>query len=181
MAVKYLGQSRILDIFPRYLDPIVFGTDIVAAVLQCLLVVVEDNVNAIDKIKSNSEKQLEQLLSIESNEFDKLLIKTLAAGVTLNLCGGSVVALPSTVVTRLITILAETLAVDHRQACHKLSSDIPLSNVNNKTDASKGSEAQALEKQIISVTVVLEAQQRSVEIVANLCSCIGKLCSCILY
>lgn len=170
LAVKYMEQSRILDILSRYLDLTTFGSDIVAAVLQCLLVVVEDNPEAIHKVKANCEERLQQLLSIESNDSDKLLLKTLAAGVTINL-SGSVTALSLLVINRLITILAESLTIDHRQMCNSLSSAVPLQDVNGKTPLPKGKEGQQLENQLKSVHLMLEAQQRAVEIVANLCSC----------
>lgn len=170
LAVKYMEQSRILDILSRYLDLTTFGSDIVAAVLQCLLVVVEDNPEAIQKVKANCEERLQQLLSIESNDSDKLLLKTLAAGVTINL-SGSVTALSLLVINRLITILAESLTIDHRQMCNSLSSAVPLQDVNGKTPLPKGKEGQQLENQLKSVHLMLEAQQRAVEIVANLCSC----------
>ncbi|XP_063395183.1 HEAT repeat-containing protein 3 [Cydia fagiglandana] len=169
LAIKYLGQSRILDILPRYLDLTTFGNDIVTAVLQCLIVVVEDNPQAMEKIKSNSEKQLQELLSLESNEPAMLLVKTLAAGVTINICG-NITSLPGNVIHQIIAILANTLSVDHRAACNQLSSDVPLPDGAGKITAPKGKAAQALENHIKSVTQMLDAQQSAVEIVANICS-----------
>lgn len=169
-----MGQSKILDILPRYLDLTSFHSDIVVAILQCLLVVVEDNLEAIDKIKTNSETQLQQLLTIEGNEPHLLLIKTLAAGVTISICNGNIVALPPNVITRIITILAESLTIDHRLMCNKLSSNVPLKDDIEKVTAVKGKEAQALDNELKSVEAMLEAQQSSVEIIANLCSFTGK-------
>ncbi|XP_022821496.1 HEAT repeat-containing protein 3 isoform X2 [Spodoptera litura] len=171
LAVKYLGQSRILDILPRYLDLGTFSSEIVTAVLQCLFVVVEDNPAAMNKIKSNAEKQLETLLGLEGTDPSVLLVKTLAAGVIINTCGGNITTLPVDVIRRIMTILANTLSVDHRLICSQLSSNVPLSDGSGKVEAPKGKAAQQLDSQIQSVTQMLTAQQSSIEIIANICSC----------
>lgn len=171
LAVKYLGQSRILDILPRYLDLGTFTSEIVTAVLQCLFVVVEDNPAAMAKIKSNAEKQLETLLGLEGTDPSVLLVKTLSAGVIINTCGGNITTLPVDVIRRIMTILANTLSVDHRLICSQLSSNVPLSDASGKVEAPKGKAAQQLDSQIQSVTQMLTAQQSSIEIIANICSC----------
>ncbi|PZC79107.1 hypothetical protein B5X24_HaOG216796 [Helicoverpa armigera] len=171
LAVKYLGQSRILDILPRYLDLGTFSSDIVTAVLQCLFVVVEDNPAAMAKIKSNAEKQLEALLGLEGTDPTILLLKTLSAGVIINTCGGNITTLPTDVINRIMSILANTLSVDHRLICSQLSSSVPLKDASGKVEAPKGKAAQQLENQIQSVSQMLTAQQSSIEIIANICSC----------
>ncbi|XP_026319667.1 HEAT repeat-containing protein 3 isoform X2 [Hyposmocoma kahamanoa] len=171
LAIKYLGQSRILDILCRYLAISVFSTDIVTAVLQCLFVVVEDNPVAIEKIKTNAKSQLQDLLTLEGDSYSVLLIKTLAAGVIVNACGGNLTSLPANVIVQVILILAHTLSVDHRQACNQLSSSVPLADGAGKVIAPKGKEAQVLDTQLKSVSQLLDAQQSSIEIIANICSC----------
>ncbi|KAL0851138.1 hypothetical protein ABMA28_007003 [Loxostege sticticalis] len=171
LAVKYLGQSKILDILPRYLNLSVFGCDVVIAVLQCLFVVVEDNPFAMEKVRANSEKQLQELITLEGSDPSILLTKTLAAGVIINTCGGNVIGLPANVVNGVISILANSLSVDHRLACNQLSSNVPLGDNKGKVIAPKGNEAKVLENQLKAVSQLLDAQQSAVEIVANLCSC----------
>lgn len=174
LAIKYLGQSKILDILPRFLDIPVFGTDTVAAVLQCLFVVVEDNPMAIEKIKTNANIQLQHLLSLEGDDHSVLLVKTLAAGVIINTCGGNLTSLPVNVIGQVILILANTISVDHRQTCNQLSSGVPLADGAGKVVAPEGKEAQALDIQLKTVSQLLDAQQSSIEIIANICSCDGK-------
>lgn len=170
-----MGQSKILDILPRYLNLSVFGCDVVIAVLQCLFVVVEDNPFAMEKVRANSEKQLQELITLEGSDPSILLTKTLAAGVIINTCGGNVIGLPANVVNGVISILANTLSVDHRLACNQLSSNVPLGDSKGKVIAPKGNEAKVLENQLKAVSQLLDAQQSAVEIVANLCSCEGGL------
>ncbi|XP_038207905.1 HEAT repeat-containing protein 3 isoform X2 [Zerene cesonia] len=171
LAVKYLSESRILDIFPRYLDLHTFGNDIVIAVMQCLFVVVEDNSIAITKIKTSSENQLKHLLILDSNEPPILLIKTLAAGIVINTCRGNISSLPVDVINPIMQLLATTLSLDHRTACHQLSSSVPLKNSSGKFDAPKGKNAQILQEQIKAVLYLLDGQQSAIEIIANICSC----------
>ncbi|XP_041975497.1 HEAT repeat-containing protein 3 [Aricia agestis] len=168
LAIKYLGESRILDIFPRYLDLPTFGVEIVKAVMQCLYVVLEDNPKAIEKIRSSSENQLKMLLMLEDPEH--LLIKTLAAGVTINLYGGKIDALPVDLMNKVISILAESLSIDHRSSCHQLSSSIPVGDGKDKIPSVKGKEAQILDSKIKSLLQLIDAHQCAIEIVANLCS-----------
>lgn len=151
-----------------------FGPDIVTAVLQCLFVALEDNPHAMQKIKSNSEKQLELLLFLEGADPSVIFIKTLAAGVIINISGGIISSLPLNVMNEIISILANTLSVDHRLACNQVSSSVPLSNESGKVTSPKGKEAQVLESQLKSVGHVLDAQQSAIEIIANICLCEGK-------
>lgn len=152
----------------------VFGTDIVIAVLQCLFVVVEDNSTAVEKIKTNAKSQMQDLLSLEGDSYSVLLIKTLAAGIIINMCGSNITSLPPNIIGQVISILAHTLSVDHRQVCNQLSSSVPLADGAGKVLAPKGKEAQDLEIQLKSVSQLLDAQQSSIEIIANICSCEGK-------
>lgn len=172
--MKYLGQSNVLSILlPRYLNLATFGCDIVSAVLQCLFVVVEDNPDVMEKVKATCDKQLQELMSIGSSEPSFLLIKTLAAGVIINTCGGNMGVLPVNIINQVVTILAETLSIDHRTVCNQLSSIVPLNDGNGKFETPKGKEAQALENELKSVSQMLDAQQSSIEIIANICSCEG--------
>ncbi|XP_026732273.1 HEAT repeat-containing protein 3 [Trichoplusia ni] len=170
LAIKYLGQSRILDILPRYLDLGTFNSDIAIAVLQCLFVVVEDNPTAMSKIKTNAERQLETLLRLEGNDPTVLLLKTLSAGVIINTCGNKT-TLPPGVISEIVSILGTTLSVDHRLICSQLSSSVPLSDDSGKVEPPKGKAAQQLESQLKSVLEILTAQQSAIEIIANICSC----------
>ncbi|XP_050346672.1 HEAT repeat-containing protein 3 [Nymphalis io] len=175
LAVKYVGNSRLLDIFPRYLDLSVFGKEIVIAILQCLFVVVEDNPLAKDKVRSYSERQLTELLLLESSDPSTLFIKTLAGGVIITAGGTNIDALPVDVMTQIFAVLAKTLSVDHRLACNQLSSSVPLGDEEGKVEALKGKEALQLQTEIKSVAHVLESQKCAVEIIANICSCEGEV------
>ncbi|KOB71817.1 71 kDa protein [Operophtera brumata] len=171
IAIKYVGQTKILDILPRYLDLSVFGNYVVTAVLQCLIVVIEDNPIAMEKIKTNAERQLTILLSLEGNEPSMLLVKTLSAGVIINACSGNIASLPVDVINQIISILATTLGVDHRLACNQISSNVPLSNAAGKVEPPTGKEAQILDNQIKAILDILDAQQSAIEIITNICSC----------
>lgn len=165
-----------MDILPRYLDLGTFSSDIVTAVLQCLFVVVEDNPPAMAKIKSNAERQLQNLLGLEGTDPTILLLKTLSAGVIINTCGGNITTLPIDVINQIISILANTLSVDHRLVCNQLSSTVPLKDGTGKVEAPKGKAAKELDSQLQSVSQMLTAQQSSIEIIANICSDEGKYC-----
>ncbi|CAG9796568.1 unnamed protein product [Diatraea saccharalis] len=171
LAVKYVGQSKILDILPKYLQLSIFGSEIVIATLQCLFVIVEDNPLAIERIKSNSEAQLQSLICLEGSNPDILLIKTVAAGVIINMCSGDVSKLPTDVINRVLSILANSLSVDHKLACNQLSSSVPLADASGKVAALKGNESKVLDNQIKAVLQMLDAQQSAIEIIANICSC----------
>lgn len=127
------------------------------------------------KIQGNSELQLQTLLALDGNEPTVLLLKTLSAGVIINSCGGNIATLPVNVINQILSILASTLAVDHRFVCNQLSNGVPLSDSSGKMEVPEGKEAQVLDKQIKTVLQMLDAQQSAIEIIANICSCEGKL------
>lgn len=130
---------------------------------------------AMEKIKNSCENQLKSLLLLENPEPNQLLIKTLAAGVVLNLCNGNISTLPVELINQIIAILANTLDIDHRLTCNQLSSNVPLSDKSGSVPSPKGKEAQILENHIKSVLQTLDAQQSAIEIIANICSCEGML------
>ncbi|CAH4031175.1 unnamed protein product [Pieris brassicae] len=66
LAVKYLTESRILDILPRYLDIATFGSDIVIAVLQCIL----NQIKAVTHMLDAQQSAIEILANICSCEDD---------------------------------------------------------------------------------------------------------------
>ncbi|GBP75301.1 HEAT repeat-containing protein 3 [Eumeta japonica] len=171
LAVKSLCESRILDILPKYLDLSSISHNIIASVLHCLFVVVEDNPGAIEKIKANGETQLQSLLNMEGSDYSTLLLKTLSAGIVINMTHGQIHKLPPEVISKIMVILSNALTVDHRQACHQLSSNIPLRSEDGKTELPKGKEAQTLNDHLNSVSHLLDSQQSAIEIIANLCSC----------
>ncbi|KAL4712653.1 hypothetical protein ACJJTC_007950 [Scirpophaga incertulas] len=170
LAIKYADQSNIFDILPRFLEISTFGSNVVIATLQCLFVIVEDNPHGIQKVKTNFETQLQQLIVLEGNEPTAILIKTLAAGIIINTFSGNICSLPGTIISQVLLILANALSVDHRLVCNQLSSSVPLNNASGKVNAPKGKEAKELEKQIQTVSYILDAQQSAIEIIANICS-----------
>lgn len=175
LAVKYLGNSKILELFPRFLDLSTFGPDIVTIIVQCLFVVVEDNKLAIEKVKMFSEKQLNSLLCLESSDPSTLLIKVLASGVIVNFTDANIDTLPLNTMHQILGTLTKVLSVDHQLACNQLSNNIPSSDTSEQIETPKTKESLQLEKQIKSILQVLDAQQRALEIVANICSCESKL------
>ncbi|XP_045448424.1 HEAT repeat-containing protein 3 [Melitaea cinxia] len=171
LAVKYVGESKILDIVPNYLDVTIFGADLVIAIMQLLFVLVEDNPLAIKKVCSTTERQLRDLLSLESSDPSALLIKTLTGGIIINICGGDIASLPIDVLNQIFAVLAQTLSADHKLVCNELSSSVPLCEADGKVVSPKGKEAQQLDNKIKSVSRTLDSQQTAIEIIANICSC----------
>lgn len=171
LAVKYVGESKILDIVPSYLDVITFGAELVIAIMQLLFVIVEDNPLAIKKVTSTSERQLRDLLSLESSDPSALLIKTLTGGIIINICGGDITSLPIDVLNQVFAVLAQTLSADHKLVCNELSSSVPLCDADGKVVSPKGKEALQLDDKIKSVSRTLDSQQTVIEIIANICSC----------
>lgn len=128
----------------------------------------------MEKIKTTAEGLLTALLSLEGSEPSVLLLKTLAAGVTINACGGNIALLPVNVTNEIFSILAGTLGADHRLACNQLSSNVPLKNASGNVEPPTGKDAQTLDNQIKAILEILDAQQSAIEIIANICSSDGK-------
>lgn len=155
------------------MDVTTFGAELVIAIMQLLFVIVEDNPLAIKKVRSTSERQLRDLLFLESSDPSALLIKTLTGGIIINICGGDITSLPIDVLNQIFAVLAQTLSADHKLVCNELSSSVPLCDADGKVVSPKGKEALQLDDKIKSVSRTLDSQQTAIEIIANICSCEG--------
>ncbi|CAG2068666.1 unnamed protein product, partial [Timema podura] len=143
-----------------------FGVDTAVSVAQCLHTVTEDNPAAISQLVT-SDIDLEKMMRMEGEDPAVLLLRTLAAGLALNVKYGRAADLPSSALLQLMSVLAQTLNVDHRAALNRLTSELPLE------ESSK--EASQVEQALVRAEHLLDAQRTALEILANLCSGEGNL------
>nr|CAD7421958.1 unnamed protein product [Timema poppensis] len=84
-------------------------------------------------------------------------------GLALNVKYGRAADLPSSALLQLVSVLAQTLGVDHRAALNRLTSELPLEESSSK-------EASQVDLALACAERLLDAQRTALEILANLCS-----------
>lgn len=166
--MKYVNESHILPILIRCLNREVFGDEMVVAITHCLFVIIEDNPNAVLEIKELCEKPLNDLLSINDKTSSDTLLKTLAVGITLNMRYPNILAAPKDLVENVMQILTNTMSVDIRTSCHKVSSILPLDSDDDEEDVEKS--IVEVRKEIENLKSLIDAQQTAIEIITNICS-----------
>lgn len=134
----------------------------VIAIFHCLLVIIEDNPSAVQKVAELCESPINELLNSEDSTPSGILLKTLAAGIKLNLKYPNVLLAPIDFVKNILNILVTVLSVDLRNSYHKISSSLPLQS-EDKIDSN-------VEKEIENIKRLVDAQQTSIEIITNICS-----------
>lgn len=167
-SVDCVNKSHILPILLRCIDRKIFGDEMVIAIFHCLLVVIEDNPNAVQEIAELCESPINELLCMEDPSPSGILLKTLAAGILLNLKYPNVLLAPVDFIKNILDILVKVLSVDLRDTYHKISSSLPLQS-EDKVDSN-------LEKEIENIKRLVDAQQTSIEIITNICSPEGVYC-----
>ncbi|XP_054279075.1 HEAT repeat-containing protein 3-like [Macrosteles quadrilineatus] len=157
-ALKYFNSANVLNILLRCLDYKTVGLDLSIAVCQCLNSVCEENTSVLSVLRSY-ESDLLTLLSICATDNKMILLKTLAAGIVVNL-NPSAPWLAS-----VLAVTAESLEKDLRTSVNQLSSQLPLDS------AALSSEVATLVEQTEALTL---AQTMALETLANLSSDQGK-------
>nr|CAD7206700.1 unnamed protein product [Timema douglasi] len=84
-------------------------------------------------------------------------------GLALNVKYGRAADLPSSALLQLVSVLTQTLGVDHRAALNRLTSELPLEESSSK-------EASQVDLALARAERLLDAQRTALEILANLCS-----------
>ncbi|XP_066598945.1 HEAT repeat-containing protein 3 [Prorops nasuta] len=162
-VIELVNKEDLTNILIRYLNISVYDLEIVIVVSQCLLVLSEDNEPAVNSLKQ-CENTLLNLLDLKQEGFplsDVILLKTLAAGLLINIKGSSQndsLQLGCKIISILSTIIeTEYISILDNLIPELKSQETNLSNTTKK-------KVQDLRK-------ILGALQQALELVANLCSC----------
>lgn len=160
-AIKRANEEDLVSFLIKFLDIDIYGIDIVTVVTRSMICLSDENIAAINKIKQ-SESLLSDLLDLKADD-DKtaskiLFLKTCVADVLINISDYTDNN-QIHIFHKVLLILSDVLAIDHRQVLSCLTSILP-----HECNASNDKRKKVQENRKI-----LEMQEQALQILANLC------------
>jgi len=161
-AIKRANEEDLAPLLIKFLDVDIYGIDIVTIVTRSMICLSDENVAAINKIKQ-SESVLSGLLDLKADD-DKtaskiLFLKTCVAEILINI-GDYTDNNWIYVFRKVLLVLSDILAINHRQILSHLTSILP--HECNASSSDKRKKVQENRK-------ILEMQEQALQILANLC------------
>lgn len=161
-AIKRANEEDLTSLLIKFLDIDIYGIEIVTIVTRSMICLSDENVAAINKIKQ-SESILSSLLDLKADD-DKtaskiLFLKTCVADVLINI-KNYMDNNRIHVFRKVLLVLSDVLAIDHRQILSCLTSILP--HEYNAASHDKRKTVQENRK-------ILEMQEQALQILANLC------------
>lgn len=161
-AIKRANEEDLASLLIKFLDIDIYGIEIVTIIARSMICLSDENDAAIKKIKQ-SESVLSSLLDLKVDD-DKtaskiLFLKTCVADVLINISNytdnNRIHAF-----RKVLLVLADVLAIDHRQVLSCLTSILP--HECNASSSDKRKKVQENRK-------ILEVQEQALQILTNLC------------
>lgn len=146
----------------KFLDINIYGMEIVIITIQCMVYLSDENDTAIKKIKE-SESVLFNLLDLKTDDEKTaskvLALRTSVANLLINI-NNYADSNQMHIFCKVLSVLSEVLAVDHKQVLSCLTSILP--HENNAVSNDK-------RKKVYESKKMLELQEQALQILANLC------------
>ncbi|XP_035224930.1 HEAT repeat-containing protein 3-like, partial [Stegodyphus dumicola] len=173
-AVTVFNTKNLVSVLLPCLDISVYGLQIPLAVAQCLHTVVEDNSEVIEVLKQPLVlEQLKALMCLSPTEPEHILLKTLAAGILLNLFSATFNDCMNDISVKVLEVVASTLdervkllldLLAEQISSHKL---VKLDKYHDEKDLEE--KEAAVNKTVKHLDHVLPAKQIALEILTNVC------------
>nr|XP_012233672.1 PREDICTED: HEAT repeat-containing protein 3 isoform X1 [Linepithema humile] len=161
-AIKSVNEEDLILFLIKFLVIDIYGIEIATVITQCLVCLSDENCAAITKIKEN-ESILLRLLDLTTDDDETatevLVLKTSVADllISMNNCTDNNW---THILCKVLSILCEVLAIDHKQLLSCLTSILPHENNVSSSD----------KKKIIEESrKTLGVQEQALQILANLC------------
>lgn len=161
-AIKRANEEDLASLLIKFLDIDIYGIEIVTVIARSMICLSDENDASINKIKQ-SESVLSSLLDLKVDD-DKtaskiLLLKTCVADVLINISNYTDNN-QIHVFRKVLLILSDVLAIDHRQVLSCLTSILP-----HECNASSNDKR----KKVQENRKILEVQEQALQILTNLC------------
>ncbi|XP_070162581.1 HEAT repeat-containing protein 3 [Polyergus mexicanus] len=161
-ALKCVNEEDLTLFLTKFLDINIYGMEVVIITIQCMVYLSDENDTAIKKIKE-SESILFNLLDLKTDDEKTaskvLALKTSVANLLINI-NNYADSNQMHIFCKVLSVLSEVLAVDHKQVLSCLTSILP--HENNAVSNDK-------RKKIYESKKMLELQEQALQILANLC------------
>ncbi|GAB1859313.1 HEAT repeat-containing protein 3 [Camponotus japonicus] len=162
IALKCVNEEDLASFLIKFLDINIYGMEIVTIATQCMVCLSDENDIAIKKFKQ-SQSILFNLLDLkmddEKTASKMLALKTSVANLLINI-NNYADSNQMHMFCKMLSVLSEVLAVDHKQVLTCLISILP--HENNAASNDKRKKVQENRK-------ILESQEQALQILANLC------------
>lgn len=162
IALKCVNEEDLASFLIKFLDINIYGMEIVTIATQCMVCLSDENDIAIKKIKQ-SQSILFNLLDVKMDDekaaSKMLALKTSVANLLINI-NNYADSNQMHMFCKMLSVISEVLAVDHKQVLSCLVSILP--HENNAASNDKRKKVQENKK-------ILESQEQALQILANLC------------
>ena len=164
VVLKRSEEESLLTILLPFLNTQIYDLETSIVAIQCILTLSEENDSMLEQIKA-SEEQVLRLFDLETrdnlNEAEVLMLRTLAAGLVINMYNGFTTNQGVHLVGKCVTMLSKTLSIDCEEkikifAAHLEREDNDLNQKN--------------QKKLQQLKIMVNSQIQAIEIFANLCS-----------
>ncbi|KAL0129573.1 hypothetical protein PUN28_001678 [Cardiocondyla obscurior] len=162
IAIKRTNDEDLVSFLIKFLNIDIYGIEIVTIVTRIMICLSDENDTAINKIKE-SKLILSSLLDLKFDD-DKtasevLFLKTCVADVLINI-SNSTDSERIHIFRKVLLVMSNVLAVDHRQILSCLTSILP-----HERNASSNDKR----KKVQENKMILEMQEQALQIITNLC------------
>lgn len=170
-AVCIFNKEKLVIPLVRCLRPDVYGYPLVLAIANCFHVVSENNPEICQFLKGPEPMEMiKNLISAQIERMDALLLRTLCAGLLVNIHGSELTQSAVSFSTAVLSTVAEALQLNTQALLTQAAEKIIAVQANGKSAendfADKPNEVKAV---IDEMENLLRSQQIAVEIAANLC------------
>ncbi|GFQ65066.1 HEAT repeat-containing protein 3 [Trichonephila clavata] len=173
LAVSIFNRKDVVSILIPCLKLETYGTRIAIAVAQCLYTVTENNAKLNEVLReSEAGPLIKNLMSLPATEPEYLLLKTLAAGIKLNMFSGRLNDCIGNVTTSVLevvsTILHEPINPALELLCKRIVNKDEKLNMLNEEEENIESNLVAIDTTSEKIDHLLSAKQISLEILGNI-------------
>ncbi|GFY40370.1 HEAT repeat-containing protein 3 [Trichonephila inaurata madagascariensis] len=172
-AVSIFNRKDVVSILIPCLKVETYGTRIPIAVAQCLYTVTENNAKLNEVLReSEAVPLIKNLMSLPATEPEYLLLKTLAAGIKLNMFSGGLNDCMGNVTTSVLevvlTILQEPINPALELLCKRIVNKGEKFNMLNEEEENIENNLEAIDIASEKIDHLLSTKQISLEILGNI-------------
>ncbi|GFS89845.1 HEAT repeat-containing protein 3 [Nephila pilipes] len=173
LAVSIFNEKDLISILIPCLKVEIYGSEVPLAVAQCLYTVTENNRKLNEILRQSETKMiLKDLMSLPVTEPEYILLKTLAAGIKLNIFSDKLNDCLSDIATSILEVVSATLQEPINPTlellCKQIMNKAEKLNMLNEEEENIEKTLNALDKTLDKTAHLLCAKQISLEILGNM-------------
>lgn len=169
-AVCIFNKEKLVIPLVQCLRPLVYGYPLTLAIAHCLHVVSENNPETCLYLKGLEPLAIiEQLISARIERMDALLLRTLCAGLLVNMFGTELTKGSASFSSAVLSTVVEALQLDTHSVLNTAQEKIKSLQANKNEENENTDKSNSAKDILDEMENMLRSQQIAVEIAANLC------------